>query len=90
MLFQGSANRQFDLKGDFVADRNIKSHFIADDAIRVPGRLRTAKEASQLLQQLRNAYQSLAAEEQREVRSLISDLLELQRRFGSTVRDQWH
>jgi hypothetical protein len=72
-----------------MADRVIKCDFVADDTIRVPGRLRTAKEASHLLEQLRNAYQSLTLEEQREVRSFMSDLLESQRRFGSTVRDQW-
>lgn len=37
-------------------------------------RLRTAKEASQLLEELRKAYQSLTPEEQCGVRSFMSDL----------------
>jgi len=81
---------QLDSKGECVASRHIKSRLIVDDSIRVPGRLRTAKEASQLLGELRNAYESLTPEEKRGVKGLMSDLLESQRRFGTTERDQWH
>lgn len=41
-------------------------------------RLRTAEEASQLLQELRKLYQSLSPEEQCGVRSFLSDLSESQ------------
>ena len=41
-------------------------------------RLRTAKEASQLLEELRKLYQSLTPEEQCGVRSFLSDLSESQ------------
>ena len=53
------------------------------------GKLRTAREARQLLEELRAAYQSLALEEQREVKGFMSDLLESQRRFGSTVKTKY-
>ena len=50
-------------------------------------RFRTAKEASQLLEQLRKAYQSLIPKEQGEVRKFLSDVLESQLRFhGSRSR----
>ena len=70
-----------------MAERSIKSGFVGDETFRGPGKLRTAKEARQLLEELRNAYQSLTPDEQCGVRSFMSDLLESQRRFGSTGRD---
>jgi hypothetical protein len=73
-----------------MANKNIKSGFIADNTCRLHARLRTAKEASQLLEKLRSDYQSLALEEQRGVKNFMSDLFESQRRFGSTGRRQWH
>jgi len=76
-----------DLKGEYVANRHVKSGLVVDDGVRVPGRLRTAKEASQLLEELRNAYRSLTPEEKRGVKGFMSDLLESQRRFGTTERD---
>jgi len=45
---------------------------------------------SQLLEELRKAYRPLSPEEKRGVKGLMSDLLESQRRFGTTERDQWH
>jgi hypothetical protein len=45
-------------------------------------RVRTAKEARQLLESLRAAYQSLAPEERRGVKGHMAVLLESQRRFG--------
>lgn len=66
-----------------MANRNIKPGFVADGTSRIPVKLRTLKEAGQLLEELRKAYRSLAPEEQSGVRSFMSDLFELQRRFGS-------
>jgi len=78
------------LNGEYVANRYIRSGLVVEDSIRVPGRLRTAKEVSQLLEELRKAYRPLSPEEKRGVKGLMSDLLESQRRFGTTERDQWH
>ena len=81
---------ELDFKGEYVANRYIKSGLVVDDSTRIPGRLRTAKEARELLEELRNTYQSLTPEEKRGVKGFMSDLLEQQRRFGTTERDQWH
>jgi hypothetical protein len=68
-----------------VDRRNIKFDF-PEETNRASGKLRTAKDAGQLLEELRTGYQSLAPEEQREVKEFMSDLLETQRRFGSAVK----
>lgn len=58
----------------------VSAGFVADDTTRLPGRLRTAKEASQLLEELRNSYRQLAPNEQRAVKSFMSDICEQLRR----------
>jgi hypothetical protein len=74
-----------------VAKRNIKSGFVARDTLRISEKLRTAREVGQLLEELRNAYQSLAPEEQRGVKTFMSDLFELldQRRQGEPSRFEY-
>src|SRR5262249_57495519 len=74
---------ELDLKGEYVANRHVKSGLVVDDGIRVPGRLRTAKEASQLLEELRNAYRSLTPEEQPGAKAFISHLFKSHRRFAT-------
>jgi hypothetical protein len=71
-----------------VAKRNIKSGFVARDTLRISEKLRTAREVGQLLEELRNDYQALAPEEQRGVKTFMSDLFELldQRRQGEPSR----
>ena len=59
---------------------------VAEDIIRIPARIHTVKEARQLLEDLSSAYQSLTAEDRREVKAFMSELWESQRRFGSVAK----
>jgi len=56
-----------------------------DDAVWIPGRVRTAKEARELLEQLRSSFRSLAPAQREEVKTYMSHLSERQRRFGSAA-----
>ena len=56
-----------------------------DDAVWIPGRVRTAKEARELLEGLRNSYRSLPPGQREEVKNYMSQLSEHQRRFGSAA-----
>ena len=59
----------------------MKTEFaIADNSI--PVKVRTRKEAAQLLRDLRAAYQSLRLDQRHEAKNLIADLWESHRRFG--------
>jgi hypothetical protein len=68
----------------FMAISNMKKQFYTHETAWTSGRARTAKEATQLLEELRAAYQSLPAKQRGEVKDLMSSLQESQRRFGST------
>ena len=63
----------------------MKPGFVIDDRVSMPGRVRTAKEAAELLEGLRRAYRSLAPDERRDVQGFMSTLSESQRRFGLAV-----
>jgi hypothetical protein len=62
---------------------NMKAQSPIKDAVWAPGRVRTAKEARELLESLRNAYRSLAPERRAEIKNYMCHLSEHQRRFGS-------
>ena len=69
----------------------MKTEFATADT-RIAVRVRTRREAAQVLEELRTAYQSLAADKRGEAKSLMADLSESQRRFGSArmaVRASW-
>jgi len=55
------------------------------DGIWVPARLRSSKDASELLEGLRTAYQSLSASKRQEVKALILRVFESQRRTGLPI-----
>jgi len=77
--------RYLEIRGEFLSSGNGKSDFVVSDTLHLPPRLRTQKEASHLLEDLRTAYQSLVPEKQREAKILMSQLSEVQRRFGSSI-----
>ena len=62
---------------------NMSAEFPPNDAVWVPGRARTAKEARELLEGLRSSYRRLAPQQREEVKDYMYDLAEHQRRFGS-------
>lgn len=66
----------------FVMTKHMNAGCPQNDAVWVPGRVRTAKEARELLEQLRSSYRSLAPKQREEVRNYIGHLAEHQRRFG--------
>lgn len=65
-----------------MATTDMKSFVSIDDTARPPGRVRTAKEAAELLEALRRAYRSRAPEERREIKGFMAELSESQGRFG--------
>ena len=69
-----------------MSGRNLKFDPTAEETIRIPAKIHTKKESRELLESLRSSYQSLAGNERREVRGLMSDLWESQRRFGSIAK----
>jgi len=82
------AARNTEIRGEFLSSRNTKSPFPAAEAFQLAPRLCTPKEAGQLLEYLRSAYQSLAPEGQCEAKTFMFELAELQRRFGSSIRNR--
>ena len=60
-----------------------RSYVVFDNRAWMTAKVHTAQEATQLLEGLRKAYRSLAPDERREVKDLMTELLDSQRRFGS-------
>lgn len=52
---------------------------------RIPGRLRTLREAAELLQALRIGYQSLPLERRQKVKQVMCQMSESQRRSGALM-----
>lgn len=63
---------------------NMNAEFPSNDALWIPGRVRTAKEARELLEELRSCYRRLAPQQREDVKDYMSHLAEHQCRFGST------
>ena len=73
------------LQSESVAIDNAKRDFAW-----IPVRLRTSKEAAELLEALRVSYQSLSREKRREVKHQMSRMFEYQGRSGTPTIQQGH
>lgn len=65
----------------------MRKPFSTLDSEWTPVKLRTRKEAADMLESLRRAYQSLAHDERNEVKQSMGRLFDTQRRFGTPCFD---